>query len=233
MLKLPKAYLSYSQMRVWLDDKDQYRARYYLGQEQKGSRYLLFGSEMAKGLEDGTIKVPDLVQYEVQEEQVKLDVEGVPFYAYIDQFSPDRKKFREIKTGIRRKDGSPRWTQDLVNKHMQLDVYSALIEEKYGSVDDECHLDWIITRNKAKEIEFGGHTLVSESAELEITGEVVSFPRIISDTERKRIKFLIRSVAEEISNDYSEYLRFRPATSPDFSMDASSSLSGKTSPSLP
>lgn len=232
MLKLPKAYLSYSQMRVWLDDKDQYRARYYLGQEQTGSRYLLFGSEMAKGLEEGTIHIPSLIQYPVKEEQIKLDVEGVPFYAYIDQFWPEKVKFREIKTGIKRKDGSPRWTQDLVNKHMQLDVYSLLIQEKYGSVDDECHLDWIITRNKKKTIEMMGHVLESESGELEITGEVVSFARVITSNERARIKFLIRSIAEEISQDYSEYLRFRPATSPDFNIDASSSLSGKSSPSV-
>lgn len=226
MLKLPKAYLSYSQMRVWLDDKDQYRARYYLNQEQAGSRYLLFGSEMAKGLEEGTIHIPDLIQYEVQEEQIKLDVEGVPFYAYIDQFSPTRFKFREIKTGIRRKGGGDRWTQSLVNQHMQLDVYSALIKEKYGQVDDECHLDWIITQNKKKFIEFDGQKLESDSAELEITGEVVSFRRVITDTERARIKFLIRSVAEEISKDYSEYLRFRPAISPEEIKAASSSLSG-------
>ena len=217
MLKLPKSYLSYSQMRVWLDDKDQYRQRYYLGQEQGGSRYLLFGSEMAKGLEDGTIKIPALVQYAVQEEQIKLDVEGVPFYAYIDQFDPVRNKFREIKTGIMRRNGAPRWTQDLVNQHMQLDVYSALIREKFGSVDDECHLDWIITRNKVKEIEMDGHLLKSESGELEITGEVVSFRRVITETERARIKFLIRSVAEEISEDYRGFLATASTSPSEFS----------------
>lgn len=212
-MKLPKEYLSYSQMRVWLEDKDAYRQRYFLGVSEPGSRYLMFGSEIAKGLEAGTIKVENLTQYPVQEEQIKIDVEGVPFYAYIDQFWPEKRKFREIKTGIRKRDGSPRWTQKAVNEHMQLDVYSTLVEEKYGSVDEECHLDWIVTRNKVKTVEFDGNVLSTESQELECTGEVVSFARVISDTERRRMRFLIRSVAEEISNDYAGFLA--ASTSPD------------------
>lgn len=207
MMKLPKRYLSYSQLRTWLEDKDQYRARYYLGLEQPGSRYLLFGSEIAKGLEEKTIVIPALVQYPVQEEQIQLDIDGVPVFGYVDQFDPEKRKFREIKTGIRKSNGSPRWTQDLVDKHMQLDVYSLLIEAKYGSVDPECHLDWVVTRNKKKYVEFDGQMLESESSELEITGEVVSFPRTISKTERERMRFLIKSVAQEISDDYQAFLK--------------------------
>ncbi len=207
MLKLPKEYLSYSQMRGWLEDKDSYRQRYFMKIQERGSRYLDFGAGMAKALESKSLVIEGLVQYPVQEQPFKLDVNGVPFYGYIDQYDPERRKFREIKTGIRKRDGSDRWTQKLVNEHMQLDVYSTLIEEKFGSVDPECHLDWLVTRNKIKEVSFDGHILKNESSELELTGEVYSFPRIITAVERARMRFLIRSVAEEISEDYQSFLK--------------------------
>lgn len=208
-LKLPKKYLSYSQLRLWLEDKNKYRDRYYKDLQEKKTKELYFGSEIAKGLEDGTIVIPNLILYPVKEEQIRCDVKGVPFYAYIDQFWPQKLKLRETKTG------KHAWTPARVKNHYQLDVYSLLIETKYESVDDECHLDWIITRNKVKEIEFDGHKLEGQSNEIEMVGDVVTFARVITKTERARMAILIRSVAEEISKDYAAYLRFNPSISPD------------------
>ncbi len=157
-LALPKPYLSYSQVRVWLENKDRYRDRYYRGIDEPGSRWLMFGSEIAKGLEDGTVKIAELPQYPVSEFQIKTPVDGVPFYAYVDTYDPARFKFREYKTGIHQRGGAPRWTLKAVREHMQLDVYSLLIQIKEGQVDDECHLDWIVTRNKTRLVEFDGHS---------------------------------------------------------------------------
>ena len=149
-LNLPKEYLSYSQCRLWLDNKNQYRERYFEMKEQRASKYMIFGSEIAKGLEDKSINIPLLPVYPVSEYQIKLEVEGVPFYAYIDSYWPEKFKFREYKTGTWKQNGIPRWTQREVDNHMQLDVYSLLIKEKNGEVDDECHLDWIHTQPKIK-----------------------------------------------------------------------------------
>lgn len=219
-LTIPKKYLSYSQMRLWLDDKEKYRSRYYRGVDERKTKELFFGSEIAKGLEDGTMEIPGLVKYAVSEEQVKMPVDGVPFFAYVDSFDPQRLKFREYKTG------KWPWTQEKVNNHMQLDIYSLLLSLKYGSVDDECHLDWIVTKNKLKFTEFDGIQLKAESNEIEMTGEVMTFARVITQNERDRIRFLIRSVADEISRDYKEYLRFNPSTSPASMKADSSALSG-------
>lgn len=205
-LNLPKEYFSYSQLRTWLDNKEQYRDRYYRGIESPGSKYLLFGSEIAKGLEDGTIKVPGLILYPVKEEQIKLEVDGVPFHGYLDQFWPERFKFRETKTGVRKPGGAPRWTQRDVDRHIQLDIYSMLIQLKYGSVDDECHLDWLHTKQKKSYIEFAGHQLEADSQEMELTGEVTSFTRVITQNDRDRMRFLIRSAALEISKDFTQWL---------------------------
>lgn len=206
-LLLPKPYLSYSQVRLWLDDKQAYRDRYYLGITKPGSKYMLFGSEFAQGLEDGTINLPALTQYPVQEFEANVDVDEVPFHGWIDQYWPEKHKFREIKTGCPRPDGKPRWSDELVKKHLQLDIYSLLIWIKTGKIDDECHLDWVKTRPKTKIIYFGKTALCSLSqTEMEVTGEVETFRRVITHEDRMKAKALIKSVAYEISADYKAWL---------------------------
>lgn len=208
MLKLPKAYLSYSQLRVWLEDKRAYRNRYYLGLESPPSRALLFGSEIADALEKGTAVLPSLVTYPVREHQIKIDVEGVPFFAWIDTYWPEKRKFREYKTGQLTREGKDRWTQKEVDAHLQLDVYSTLIEEKEGHVDPECHLDWLEVKRKKKTFtDWLGNVIETETADLELTGRVESFARVITEMERRRTRALIRSVAEEISADYAAFLK--------------------------
>ena len=226
-LCLPKKYLSYSQLRVWLDDKVAYRDRYYKNIPIQGSKWLNFGAEFARGLEDGTINLPQLPQLEVQEYDVKFQVDHVPFHGWIDQFSPANNKFREIKTGTRKTDGSPRWTDELVKKHIQLDVYSLLIWLKNGAVDDECHLDWIVTKSKTKKVDVMGVTIeVEDRNQLELTGEVFSFRRVITHEERMKAKALILSVAAEISIDYKAWLALRSLKLPDSSSAVSTVLSG-------
>ncbi len=165
----------------------------------------MFGSEIAKGLEDGTMKVPGLVILPVPEFKINIEIDGVPFFAYVDQYDPSNKSFRETKTGQMKTDGKPRWTQKDVDEHFQLDVYSLLIKEKEGHVEDLCHLDWLHVRHKIKEMEFDGNILRSESSELELTGEVTSFERIVTQTQRDRMRILIATVAREISTDYTAW----------------------------
>lgn len=219
-LPLPKRYLSYSQMKLWLDNKEAYRRRYYDGVEEPKSPELMFGSEMAKGLEDGTIAVPGLVRYPVAEWRYSGDIGGVPFAAYLDTFWPDRHKFREYKTG------KVAWTQKKVEEHMQLDVYSLVVQEATGDVDDECHLDWIVTRNKAGTMMFDGHELTGDARGVEVTGELVTFSRVVTALQRDRMREVIRSVANEIGEDYRRYLALNPSSMPDSSSRSSSSLSG-------
>jgi hypothetical protein len=213
-LTLPKKYISWSQLNQWLTDKDAYRERYYLNVDMRKTPELFFGSEIAKGLEDGSIVIPNLTQYPVQEYKIMIDVNDVPFYGYVDQYWPEKHKFRETKTGKFKPDGRPRWDDEAVKNHGQLDVYSTLIQIKDGFVDDETHLDWVITRNKIKYIEFDGHQLAAASSEIEMTGEVRSFRRIVTQTERERTKILIATVAAEISEDYARFLKYTPIIVP-------------------
>lgn len=206
-MHLPRPYLSYSQLRVWLDNKDAYRRQYYLGEPSHVSIYTVFGGKVAKGIEHGTISIPNLPLLPVKEKRMLVHIEDVPFLGYLDQFDPGTFSFRETKTGIRKPDNSPRWRQRDVEKHIQLDVYSLLIEEEFGQVDDLCHLDWLETRFKEDVVEWGGLPLVSKTNELELTGEVYSFKRTITPEERADMKQLIVKTANEISEDYSSFLR--------------------------
>lgn len=205
-MKLPKSYLSYSQISTWLYDKNKYRARYYRNESERPTKELLFGSAVAKGLETGAIVIPGLIEYSKQEEQIQIEIEGIPLFAYIDQFEPLEYKFREIKTSKDRPNGTPGWDQKRVDEHMQLDIYSLLIQEKYGTVVDLCHLDCICTRNKIKTMEFEGNSLESVSSDVEMTGRIVTYERVITQIERDRMRALIPSIAREISNDYAKYL---------------------------
>ncbi len=207
MIKLPKPYLSWSQCRVWMENRQAYRDRYYRGLTEKTSKYMIFGSEVAKGLETGELKIPALVQYPKQEYQLNVEVDGIPVFGYIDQYDPEKIKFREIKTGMPKPDGSPRWTDKEVKAHGQLDMYSLLLQIKHGTVDEECHLDWLKTRNKVKTLtDAFGNELTARSSELELSGEVESFARIITQDERDAMRRLIVKTATEIETDYAVFL---------------------------
>ncbi len=226
-LCLPKKYLSYSQMRLWLEDKNKYRDKYYRDIMEKGGKEMWFGSEVAKGLEDKTLVVPGLILYPEPEHRINYDIDGVPVTAYIDQYDPGMHRFRETKTGRLRPNGAPRWTQIEVDNHMQLDVYSLMIQVAHGWVEDECWLDWLHTRPKMNRMEFDGHVLESEGRGMELTGEVTSFKRVIQQKERDRMRAIIVSIAQEISSDYKEYLNFNASRSPLASSSVSTDLSGK------
>ncbi len=204
--KGPKSYISWSQIRLWLENKQAYRNRYYRGVKEFSSKYMIFGSEIAKGLENKTISIPKLIQYPKQEYQINIEIEGVPVFGYIDQYDAENFKFREIKTGMMKPDGSPRWTDEDVKKHGQLDLYSLMIQIKHGIVCDECNLDWLKTQNKKKTlIDAFGNTLECKSNELELSGEVISFSRIITQEERDAMKKLVLEVAWAIHDDYEKF----------------------------
>lgn len=202
---LPKQKFSYSQMSLWLKNKEGYRAKYYRGEPQHETAEMIFGKLIAKRLEDNDPALSFIPRYEKSEQGIEINLEGLPIIGYLDSFDPSKNKFREYKTSHLGRDGKLPWNRVLVAKHDQLPFYSFLIEQKYGEVDPMCHLDWIETDWKKKTIEFQGMTLTGDTRELLLTGNIKTFPRRIAKWERKRIKDLIIKTAEEISKDYKSY----------------------------
>lgn len=216
---LPKGHLSFSQITLWLSAKETYRKKYYPDHRPPftQSPEMAFGNFITEEMEKGnplfdfiprydTFEFPQVINQETgkRENATEFNVDGVIVEAYIDQLWMEKVKFREQKTGR-----TP-WTQSKVNKHIQMDLYSMLLEMHFGFVDEECDLIWVPARKKMKTVELaGGHTVTSESSEIEVVGPCeefplgyVSFPRRISSEERKAIRELVVRVAHEIDEDY-------------------------------
>lgn len=199
---LPKQYLSYSQVSLWLKNKEQYRSKYYLNEPTFETTESLYGKLIAKIMEDPVeiAKNPTLAlvpRYSEPEYDITVDIEGIPVRGYIDSYDPDTHSFYEYKTSH-----TNSWNKVSVAKHLQLPFYSLLIEEKHKKVNRTCHLVWIETEFSKKTIEFAGHTLEADSRELRLTGKIETFKRIIPKWERERVRQLIVKVAEEIHEDY-------------------------------
>lgn len=203
-MKLPKPYLSYSSINLFLTNKEEFRNRYYLNIKSPENKFSLFGKEVHKALESG--QFPHIPRYKKSEFPISVDILGIKVLGYLDSFEPSRKAFLDFKTGTYKPDGSPRWTELEVQKSLQLPFYSLLLQQKFGTVQNLCKLVWLITRSKKKFIEFEGHQLESESDELELTGEFKVFNRRIEQFERDTIRELIVKTAQEISEDYQNYV---------------------------
>src|SRR3990167_7252438 len=130
-IKLPKPWLSYSALSLWWRDKPQYRKRYYENDENEKSPdnvYSLFGREIHLLLEKNE-KLKHVPRFSKREYEIRVDINDIPILGVLDCFAPKRRSFADYKTGIRKDDGSPRWSQVEVEKLNQLPFYSLLIEE--------------------------------------------------------------------------------------------------------
>lgn len=206
---LPKKYLSYSAITLWNKNKEQFRSKYYLGEEGPITPYMLFGKEIAALLEQDDMSLRHIPRYKYPEHEIKVMVKGIPVIGYLDSFSKQLKTFIEYKTGILSPTGEVPWNDAKVAKHDQLPFYSYLIKKKYGKVTCKCRLVWLETRWKTETQVFDGHELSGDSKQLELTGYKKVFTRTIREWERNRIEDMIIKAAEEISKDYEEYRRLQ------------------------
>lgn len=198
-LKLPKGYLSFSQIDLWLKSPDTYRKKYYGGVNFAPSVAMVFGNEVTEAMERGEDWVAFIPRYPVFERKLLVEIEGIPVVAYIDNSEPTTNAFREQKTG------KTKWTENKVNKHIQLPLYSLLLEIEDGFVTDECILVDVRTRNKTKVYKMGDIEMKGESRELELTGEVFETKRIITDEDRAEMRKTVIRVGREIEEDYAAY----------------------------
>lgn len=209
-LLLPKPYLSYSAMELWLRDKDGYRQRYYLNEPYFSTPYTEFGNLVGGALEERNWDHPVLQpvvgkipQGTHPEHRIDIDVNGVPVMGFLDDFNLETKAIEEYKTGIRNKGKAP-WDRVKVRKHKQLTLYTLMVREKYGDWNPDIQLTWMETEwaDVSKEVEFGGQKIIDSNKELRLTGHVEIFPRHIKEWELDRMAEIIRNTAEEISKDF-------------------------------
>jgi hypothetical protein len=214
-LVLPKPYLSYSAMDLWLRDPESYRKRYYLNEPYFSTPYTEFGNLVGGALEDRDWDHPVLQpvigkvpQGDHPEHKIEVDINGVPILSYLDDFTMATKAIEEYKTGIRDKKGRAPWDRVKVRKHKQLTLYTLMVREKYGSWNPNIQLTWMETEwaDISEKVNFGGTIISDERMGLKLTGHVEVFPRTIKEWELDRMAEIIRSTAEAISKDYQIWL---------------------------
>lgn len=210
MLELPRGYLSYSAMMLFLKNKNAFRAKYYRNEQQIETVEMSYGKQIASFLEDDeqVKKHPILKQIPtggITEYEVQTEIGGVPVLGRIDRYFEETHSFHEIKTGHKSHSGGAPWDRVKVRQHQQLPFYSLLIEVSTGKVDPLCKLIWIETMFTTEKREFNGHTLETESRILDFTGRVEVFERRITKWERKRMQEQIISVAQQIDEDFKTF----------------------------
>ena len=204
-MNLPKPHLSFSQIILWLTSKESYRKKYYpaITPEYASSIYMEFGNIVTLAMENKEDWVKFIPCFDTFEhnpnnnpETKTIDVDGVPILAYIDNIDLEKVKFREQKTGM-----TP-WNETKVNKHLQLDIYSLLLQIEFGRVTDECELVWVQTEKKFKSVMMGDIELLGDTFDLVLTGKYEVIPRIITQADRDACRALIVKVGREIEEDY-------------------------------
>lgn len=217
-MNLPKKYLSYSAISLWQRNKDEYRRRYYENIKSPETPEMIYGKKIAKILESGLFddhpKLRKIPRYRSPEHPLEVTIDDIPLLGYVDSFDPGLGRFIEYKTGRNNVDGTDRWNTIEVYKTDQLPMYSLMVKEKYGYVENLCHLVWLRTVFTQKVTEFDGHRLVAEEKNVTLEGYFKIFPRRIFEYERQAMKDKIIRIAKEIETDYGAYQRTKSLVLP-------------------
>ena len=208
---LPKPYLSYSAMELWLRDQPGYRMRYYLGEPYFSTPYTEFGNLVGGALENREWDHPVLApvrgkipQGTHPEHLIEVEIAGVPILGKLDDFTLQNFFIDEYKTGIRDHKGNAPWDRVKVRKHKQLTLYTLMVKHKYGQWNPDIQLTWMETEwaRVCTNVQFGAGTIEECQLGLRLTGHVETFHRTIAEWELDRMEKFIRDTAEEISEDY-------------------------------
>lgn len=206
-----KRHLSFSAINLWKKNKAQYRKKYYDGEPSISTVYTTFGNVVHKLVEENDFgKYPVLKEipiYSKHEEPIEIEIEGVPIRGFLDLYEPDNYSFADLKSGIVHKTNGPPWTALKVRQWEQLPFYSLLVKKKFGKVQNKCHLIWLETYFEESKQKSISPALKVGRGELQLTGQIKIFPRVIAEWERKRMQDDIIKTAAEIQEDYAAYIK--------------------------
>lgn len=198
---LPFKAMRYTAWSTWRQSKDAFRKRYYYGESIPQTAQVVFGHKVAKEMESN----PGIPGSETQITTTlrttgskTLKVQG-----HLDSFDKETNTIIEYKTGHLDPKGEDRWSNLAVKRHKQLDFYSLLVKEKFGSVNPWVKLIWLETEFTPEKITFfDGSVLEGRTNRLQLTGREEVFNRRIAEWERKLIKKDLFLTAKEIEYDW-------------------------------
>jgi hypothetical protein len=153
IVQLPRGYISYSQLQLWLNDEERYKKLYFeerddLRTSNSGQEY---GKVVATLLETGGSHddaVTDtamflLPKYDVADKEITAVLEtkegDIKIVGRPDSMDSKSKDFYEYKTG------KHPWTQSKAQNHLQMRFYAMTIYLAYGVSLKEAALVWIET----------------------------------------------------------------------------------------
>ena len=204
-LKLPKPYISSSQITTWHYSKGQYVDRYIFGIPTVESPELLFGKRVSELLEKGkwgreskiVKQVLDrLIRYSKPEHELKATLStpkgDVDVLGYIDSYSPLGTNVRIKKPRIMEyKTGAKLWDKKRADEHFQTQLYAGIIYKQTGILP-EVKIQWVQT-----------HRVAGISVP---TGVVRTFRVVVTVSSVLAALKEAQRVAMEISDWYAEYL---------------------------
>lgn len=195
-MDLPRKYLSYSAFSLWKSSKDSFRKRYYLNEEIFDTQQSRFGKEQHERMEAS----PDV---KGSETKIECTIDGIPLLGYVDSLCPDTLKIIDFKFSHLSKTGKEPWDNVKVRKHQQFPFYCLIVKGMFDRYNGEVELHWHETTFKDNTVEFDGHILTSDRrGDMDVTGRVEIFKRMVEEYELENIKNEIIKVTNEISNDY-------------------------------
>lgn len=200
VINLPRGYLSYSQVALWLSDKERYKEIYFNNRDdlKMSSQATDYGKMVATSLEteketgdlltDTAISL--LTKYDIADKEIRATLKtkdgDIVLMGRPDTMDSKTFAFREYKTG------RIPWTQKKAQDHLQIKFYMLLIHLKHIIILKEAYLDWIETQNTSEGIKPTGH--------------IESFKITLTMRDLIHTMALVSSVAKEIEVEWAMYV---------------------------
>jgi len=196
-----KSRLSYSQIKCFKENKNDFISRYIIGEPFISNEYIEFGSKVGEALETNNFnnfheleedvlrKVERLDEFE---KFVKLDFGGFIIYGYIDSNTNDLSKIIDYKTGGKKK--------ELIyskEDYTQLCYYALALKQEYGVTPDVAQVHFI---RRGGNLYRGQDLVVAQEDPIVIDID-------ITEERLKKVYWDTIEIAKEIESFYLDYLK--------------------------
>lgn len=196
-----KSRLSYSQIKCFKENKQDYIKRYILNEPFVSNEYIDFGSKVGEALEQNNFnnfheleenilrKVERLDEFE---KFVKLDFGGFVMFGYIDSNTKDLSKIIDYKTGGKKKELI--YSKD---EYTQLCFYVLSLKQEYNITPKKAEVHFI---RRAGNLYRGQELVVAQETPIVISVD-------ISEERLKKVYWETIEIAKEIEVFYLNYLK--------------------------
>jgi hypothetical protein len=196
-----KSRLSYSQIKCFKENKQDYINRYILNEPFVSNEYIDFGSKVGEALEQNNFnnfheleedilrKVERLDEFE---KFVKLDFGGFVMFGYIDSNTKDLSRIIDYKTGGKKKELI--YSKD---EYTQLCFYALALKQEYNKTPNKAEVHFI---RRAGNLYRGQELVVAQEDPIVISVD-------ISQERLKKVYWETIEIAKEIEVFYIDYLK--------------------------